>query len=91
MTLSSGSTKASLQDESSAEKPEMEWAQTSDHHDENKFLDLECQRLRQVPSYASQVGGDGGLPEEEVDENGRKDKNLVDWDGPHDSANPYNW
>lgn len=47
--------------------------------------------LYPVTSYASQIGGEGGLPDEEVEENGEKDDNLVEWDGPNDPANPYNW
>jgi hypothetical protein len=48
--------------------------------------------LYPVTSYASQIGGEGdlGMPEE-VDETEEKDPNLVEWDGPDDPANPYNW
>lgn len=63
----------------------------------DKFLkpsDLESGRLSLHPmiSYASQIGGEGGvIPDNDVDECAEKDPNLVEWDGPNDPANPYNW
>jgi hypothetical protein len=47
--------------------------------------------LRAVTSYAGQIGDNEGLPNEEVDQSDEKDPNLVEWDGPDDLANPYNW
>jgi hypothetical protein len=50
--------------------------------------------LYPVTSYASQVGGEGIFREEELEdirEEGEKDPNLVEWDGPKDPNNPYNW
>ena len=47
-----------------------------------------------MTSYASQIGGEGEFPDEKIEKiekNGEKDPNLVEWDGPHDPANPYNW
>ena len=46
-----------------------------------------------VISYASQIGGEGGIedPEHEKIQTGEKDPNLVEWDGPNDPKNPYNW
>jgi hypothetical protein len=62
----------------------------------SRSSDVESARheLYPVTSYASQIGGEGGpIPdeEEEVDPNAEKDPNLVEWDGPNDPANPYNW
>jgi len=45
--------------------------------------------LYPVTSYASQIGGGGEVFPEEPSQT--KDPNLVDWDGPNDPANPYNW
>jgi hypothetical protein len=43
-------------------------------------------------SYASQIGGVGGVEDEpEIDQTAEKDPNLVEWDGPNDPKNPYNW
>lgn len=59
-----------------------------------KASDMESWRgsLYQVNSYASHIGGEGGLPDaEEAREKGEKDPNLVEWDDPNDCANPYNW
>ena len=43
-------------------------------------------------SYASQIGGVGGVEDEpEINETTEKDPNLVEWDGPNDPRNPYNW
>jgi hypothetical protein len=58
--------------------------------------DLEDQRpaLYPVTSYASQIGGEGFIDEDEDEtprENVEKDPNLVEWDGPDDPNNPYNW
>jgi hypothetical protein len=50
--------------------------------------------LYPVTSYASQIGGEGTFREEELEdirEEGEKDPNLVEWDGPKDPANPFNW
>lgn len=57
--------------------------------------DVESNRpsIYPVISYASQIGGEGGIedPEHEKHETGEKDPNLVEWDGPNDPKNPYNW
>ena len=57
--------------------------------------DVESNRhtLYPVISYASQIGGEGGIedPEHEKHETGEKDPNLVEWDNPKDPNNPYNW
>jgi len=52
--------------------------------------DLENERpsLYPVTSYASQIGGEGSFP---LEESPQDDPNLVQWDGPDDPANPYNW
>jgi len=47
--------------------------------------------LYPVTSYASQIGGEGeSFPDEGMPQS-EKDPNLVEWDGPNDPANPYNW
>jgi hypothetical protein len=59
-----------------------------------KLRDLESGRLSLYPmtSYASQIGGEGGLIfDEDVDKSIEKDPYLVEWDGPNDPENPYNW
>ena len=58
----------------------------------DRVSDIESARhsLYYVASYISQIGGEGGVPDDEV-QNGEKDPNLVEWDGPNDPANPYNW
>lgn len=56
--------------------------------------DLESGRLSLFPmiSYVSQIGGEGGpIPGEDVNVSTEKDPNLVEWDGPSDPVNPYNW
>jgi hypothetical protein len=55
--------------------------------------DVESQRpsLYPVTSYASQIGGEGTFADEDVPESGERDPNLVEWDGPDDPHNPYNW
>lgn len=55
---------------------------------------LESGRLSFFPmiSYVSQIGGEGGpIPGEDVHISTEKDPDLVEWDGPNDPANPYNW
>lgn len=39
------------------------------------------------------MGTVGGIGEEKDGEslNDEKDSDLVEWDGPNDPANPYNW
>lgn len=55
--------------------------------------DVESQRpsLYPVTSYASQIGGEGDFADEDEEETGERDPNLVEWDGPDDPENPYNW
>ena len=55
--------------------------------------DVESQRpsLYPVTSYASQIGGEGDFADEDDDQTGERDPNLVEWDGPDDPENPYNW
>jgi hypothetical protein len=50
--------------------------------------------LYPITSYPSRMGNVGGVDEEEDGESGGnsdKDPDLVEWDGPNDPANPYNW
>jgi len=49
--------------------------------------------LYPVTSYASTIGGGGPFPSIQNPEpqNEPKDPNVVEWDGPKDPANPYNW
>jgi hypothetical protein len=48
--------------------------------------------LYPVTSYASQIGGEGGIEDDDGrEETPGKDPNLVEWDGPDDPNNPYNW
>lgn len=64
-------------------------------HAFERASDVESNRhtIYPVISYASQIGGEGGIedPEHEKHEIGEKDPNLVEWDGPNDPKNPYNW
>jgi hypothetical protein len=55
--------------------------------------DVESQRpsLYPVTSYASQIGGEGTFADDDAEESGEPDPNLVEWDGPDDPHNPYNW
>jgi hypothetical protein len=58
--------------------------------------DVESQRpssLYPVTSYASQIGGEGTFEDDEPEAaaGGERDPNLVEWDGPEDPHNPYNW
>jgi hypothetical protein len=72
-----------------------------EHHKHNvealgQVSDVEDQRpsLYPVTSYASQIGGEGFIdedPEETPQENVERDPNLVEWEGPDDPNNPYNW
>ena len=39
----------------------------------------------------NQAGHDDNGPDTAILEKAPKDPNIVDWDGPHDSANPMNW
>ena len=59
----------------------------------HRASDVESQRpsLYPVTSYASQIGGEGTFADEDVPEAGERDPNLVEWDGPDDPQNPYNW
>lgn len=59
----------------------------------HRASDVESQRpsLYPVTSYASQIGGEGTFADEDVPETGERDPNLVEWDGPEDPQNPYNW
>lgn len=67
------------------------------HHGEGfgRASEIESARsesLYPVISYASQIGGVGGVEDEpEIDQTAEKDPNLVEWDGPNDPKNPYNW
>ena len=63
-------------------------------HTFERASDVESIRhgLYPIPSYASQIGGEGGIEDGEVQRPaGEKDPNLVEWDGPDDKNNPYNW
>jgi hypothetical protein len=63
-------------------------------HAFDRASDVESLRhsLYPVTSYASQIGGEGGIEDGEVERPaGEKDPNLVEWDGPDDKNNPYNW
>jgi len=72
---------------------------TLDSHKHNthafeRASDVESIRpsLYPVTSYASQIGGEGGIEDGEIERPpGEKDPNLVEWDGPDDKNNPYNW
>ena len=50
-----------------------------------------CSSLCPVTSYVTQIAGDGGGVSDEKSRNGDKNPNLVEWNGPNDPANPYNW
>lgn len=66
----------------------------ADTYERSSSLEDTRPSLYPVTSYASQIGGEGIFREEELEdirEEGEKDPNLVEWDGPKDPKNPYNW
>jgi hypothetical protein len=73
------------------------WSQQAHHsvaRSVTRASDVESGRrsLYNVTSYVSEIGGEGTYMSQELPEiPEKKDPNLVEWDGPNDPMNPYNW